>query len=99
MRQIYREYHDSEKLQPLVGEISWSHNLVIMSRCKDPLEREFYLRMTRKFGWRSRTGKTSAICCFTGGSDALWHLVDEHVPRGHLLAWFKSIARGIDALA
>ncbi|MBA7473512.1 putative nuclease YhcG [subsurface metagenome] len=51
MRQFYLEYHGSEKLQPLVGEISWSHNLVIMSRCKDPLEREFYLRMTRKFGW------------------------------------------------
>ena len=51
MRQFYQEYHDNEKLQPLVGEISWSHNLVIMSRCKDPLEREFYIRMTRKFGW------------------------------------------------
>lgn len=51
MRQFYLEYHDSEKLQPLVGEISWSHNLVIMSRCKDPLEREFYLRMTHEFGW------------------------------------------------
>ena len=22
-----------------------------MGRCKDPLEREFYIRMTRKFGW------------------------------------------------
>ncbi len=34
---------DYEKLQPLVGEISWSKNLVIVARCKDPLEREFYL--------------------------------------------------------
>jgi len=51
MRQFYLEYQGIAKLQPLVGEISWSHNLVIMSRCKDPLEREFYLRMTRKFGW------------------------------------------------
>jgi len=51
MRQFYLEYQGIEKLQPLVGEISWSHNLVIMSRCKDSLEREFYLRMTRKFGW------------------------------------------------
>jgi predicted nuclease of restriction endonuclease-like (RecB) superfamily len=42
---------DNEKLQPLVGEISWSKNLVIVARCKDPLEREFYIRMTRKFGW------------------------------------------------
>jgi len=51
MRQFYLEYYDNEKLQPLVGEISWSKNLVIVARCKDPLEREFYIRMTRKFGW------------------------------------------------
>ena len=51
MRQFYLEYHGKPKLQPLVGEISWTKNLVIMARCKDPLEREFYIRMTRKFGW------------------------------------------------
>jgi predicted nuclease of restriction endonuclease-like (RecB) superfamily len=51
MRQFYSEYHGNERLQPLVGEIGWAHNLAIMSKCKDPLEREFYLRMTRKFGW------------------------------------------------
>jgi predicted nuclease of restriction endonuclease-like (RecB) superfamily len=51
MRQFYAEYHDNERLQPLVGEIAWAHNLAIMSKCKDPLEREFYLRMARKFGW------------------------------------------------
>jgi len=51
MRQFYLEYNGHERLQPLVGEIAWAHNLVIMSKCKDPLEREFYLRMTRKFGW------------------------------------------------
>ncbi|MDD5422548.1 MAG: PDDEXK nuclease domain-containing protein [Candidatus Omnitrophota bacterium] len=51
MRQFYLEYHRNAKLQPLVGEISWTKHLVIMSRCKDMLEREFYIRMTRKFGW------------------------------------------------
>lgn len=51
MRQFYKEYHGHEKLQPLVGEIGWAHNLAIMSKCKDALEREFYIRMTRKFGW------------------------------------------------
>jgi len=51
MRQFYMEYHRHEKLQPLVGEVAWAHNLVIMGKCKDALEREFYLRMTRKFGW------------------------------------------------
>ena len=51
MRQFYSEYLGNEKLQPLVGEIAWTHNLAIMSKCKDPLEREFYIRMTRRFGW------------------------------------------------
>jgi len=51
MRQFFHEYSSVPKLQPLVGEIGWAHNLAIMARCKDPLEREFYLRMTRKFGW------------------------------------------------
>ena len=51
MRQFYSEYHSHERLQPLVGEIAWAHNIAIMSKCKDPFEREFYIRMTRKFGW------------------------------------------------
>ena len=51
MRQFHLEYCDKEKLQPLVGEISWTHNLVILQRSKNHLEREFYIRMTRKFGW------------------------------------------------
>lgn len=51
MRQFYREYNDLPKLQPLVREISWAKNLVILSRCKDPLQREFYLRATARFGW------------------------------------------------
>ncbi len=51
MRQFYLEYSGHERLQPLVGEIAWAHNIVIMSKCKDSLEREFYIRMTRKFGW------------------------------------------------
>ncbi|WP_019574232.1 PDDEXK nuclease domain-containing protein [Curvibacter lanceolatus] len=51
MRQLYQEYSTSPKLQPLVGEIGWAHNLLILSRCKDAQQREFYLRMTRKWGW------------------------------------------------
>jgi predicted nuclease of restriction endonuclease-like (RecB) superfamily len=51
MRQLFLEYSGKPKLQPLVGEISWSKNLVVMARCKDDLEREFYIRMTKKFGW------------------------------------------------
>jgi len=51
MREFYLLYRDDAKVQPLVAQIGWAHNLAILSRCKDPLEREFYLRMTRKFGW------------------------------------------------
>lgn len=51
MRSFYLAYSNNEKLQPLVAEIGWTHNLVILEKCKDDLEREFYLRMTRKFGW------------------------------------------------
>ncbi len=51
MRNFYLTYKDSKKLQPLVAEISWTKNVLIMSKCKDDLEREFYIRMTKKFGW------------------------------------------------
>lgn len=51
MRNFYDQYKENTKLQPMVAEISWSHNLVIMSKCKDDLEREFYIQMTKKYGW------------------------------------------------
>jgi len=51
MKGFYETYASSEKLAPLVREIAWSHNLVILERCTDPLQREFYVRMTKKFGW------------------------------------------------
>jgi predicted nuclease of restriction endonuclease-like (RecB) superfamily len=51
MKELYVAYADLPKVQPLVAQIAWSHNLVIMQRCKDPVEREFYIRTTRKFGW------------------------------------------------
>ncbi|RZB36133.1 MAG: hypothetical protein SRB2_02484 [Desulfobacteraceae bacterium Eth-SRB2] len=51
MREFHLAYRDLPKVQPLVAQIGWSHNLVILQRCKNSLEREFYIRMTRKFGW------------------------------------------------
>lgn len=51
MRQFYETYAEDTKLSPLVREIAWSHNLVILGSCKDSLEREFYIRMTKKHGW------------------------------------------------
>ncbi|MEH1941870.1 MAG: PDDEXK nuclease domain-containing protein [Nostoc sp.] len=51
MRDFYLTYHSKEILPPLVAEIGWTHNIVILEKCKDDLEREFYIKMTRKFGW------------------------------------------------
>lgn len=54
MRNFYLTYCKSEKLAPLVREISWSNNIVIMEKCKDDLEREFYIQMTKRYGWTKR---------------------------------------------
>ena len=43
-----------EFLAPLVREISWSNNVVIMEKCKDDLRREFYIQMTKRYGWTKR---------------------------------------------
>jgi len=51
MREFYFSYRNLPKVQPLVAQIGWTHNLIVLQRCKDPLEREFYIRMTKKFGW------------------------------------------------
>jgi predicted nuclease of restriction endonuclease-like (RecB) superfamily len=55
MRDLYISYRDHEKLQTLSAEISWSHNVAILSRCQDRLEREFYIRMSRRNKWSYRT--------------------------------------------
>ena len=54
MRKFYIEYENNEKLHPTVGEIGWAHNVLIFTKCKDNLEREFYIRMTKKFGWTKK---------------------------------------------
>jgi len=51
MRNFYLTYHQNEKLAPLVREISWTKNIIIMERCKDDIQREFYIKTTKKFGW------------------------------------------------
>ena len=49
MRNFYVTYSNTENLAPLVREISWSKNIVIMEKCKEQLEREFYIKMTKKY--------------------------------------------------
>jgi predicted nuclease of restriction endonuclease-like (RecB) superfamily len=45
MKQFYETYKDNEKLSTLLRVLSWSHNCLIISRCKTEEEREFYLRL------------------------------------------------------
>lgn len=51
MRKFFLYYKNKPKLAPLVQEIAWAHNIVILEKCKDDFSREFYIRMTKKFGW------------------------------------------------
>ena len=51
MRTFYLEYKKNSNLAPLVREIGWSHNILIFEKCKVDLQREFYLKMTKKYGW------------------------------------------------
>ena len=54
MMQFYETYRDLPKLSPLVTELSWTHNLLILSRCKREEEREFYLRVCLREKWGKR---------------------------------------------
>jgi predicted nuclease of restriction endonuclease-like (RecB) superfamily len=54
MRQFYDAYKDHKAAAPFVRHVSWSGNLLILSRCKSPEEREFYLRLAHREGWDKR---------------------------------------------
>jgi predicted nuclease of restriction endonuclease-like (RecB) superfamily len=54
MKDFYASYHDNEKLQTLSAEISWSHNVAILSKCEDVLEKEFYMKTAKKNSWSYR---------------------------------------------
>ena len=54
MRQFYATYRDDEKVSPLVRQLPWTHNLIILSQSKTPEEREFYLKTAIREKWSSR---------------------------------------------
>ena len=55
MRDIYIAYKDNSILSTLLREIGWSHNVVILHKCSDPQQREFYMKMVKLKGWSVRT--------------------------------------------
>ncbi len=54
MRQFYSGYKKFPKLAPLVREISWTNNLIIISQCNSIEEKEFYLHKAKKEKWSKR---------------------------------------------
>ena len=54
MRQFYVTYRGDEKVPPLVTQLPWTHNLIILSQSKTPEEREFYLKTAIREKWSSR---------------------------------------------
>jgi predicted nuclease of restriction endonuclease-like (RecB) superfamily len=54
MRQFYETYRDDEKVSPLVRQLPWTHNLIVLSQSKRPEEREFYLRLAVREQWSKR---------------------------------------------
>jgi len=54
MRTFYLTYKNNQKMQTLSAEISWSHNITIIQKCNDDLEREFYIKSSIKNAWSYR---------------------------------------------
>lgn len=54
MRQFYETYRHAENVAPLVRQLPWTHNLIILGQGKRPEEREFYLRMAAQEKWSKR---------------------------------------------
>jgi len=48
MKQFYETYHGNKKLSPLVREIGWTNNMIIVSQAKTEVEKEFYLKLTAR---------------------------------------------------
>ena len=54
MIQFYKTYKDDEIATPLVTQLSWTNNLLILSGSKSSKERHFYLRLSIKENYSKR---------------------------------------------
>ncbi|KPG78977.1 MULTISPECIES: PDDEXK nuclease domain-containing protein [unclassified Pseudomonas] len=54
MRQFYETYRNEAIVSPLVRQLPWTHNMIILSQSKCPEERAFYLRMAVQEKWSKR---------------------------------------------
>ena len=54
MKQFYETYKDNEIVAPLVRQISWSHNVIILGSTNSIEEKEFYIKMCIKNNYSKR---------------------------------------------
>ena len=54
MKQFYETYKDDEFVSPLVRQISWTNNLLILSGTNSKEEREFYIKLCIKYNYSKR---------------------------------------------
>lgn len=54
MKQFYETYKDEEIVAPLVTQLSWTNNLMILSKAKTIEEKEFYIRIAIKERYSKR---------------------------------------------
>lgn len=53
-KRFFLTYNDFSKLRPLVAEISWTNNLILLNSTKTIEEKEFYIKMCIKERWSKR---------------------------------------------
>lgn len=61
MVQFYKTYKDDEIATPLVTQLSWTNNLLILSGSKSREERHFYLQLSIKENYSKRESEMKYI--------------------------------------
>lgn len=51
MVQFYKEYSNDEFVQPIVAQIPWTHNIILIQKIKDKNIRFWYMEQTLNNGW------------------------------------------------
>ncbi len=54
MRQFFETYRQEPKVSALLTQLPWTHNLLILGKCKRAEERQFYLRLAIQEHWGKR---------------------------------------------
>ncbi len=54
MKQFYETYHMDQIVSPLVRQLPWTHNLIIINQSKSKEERDFYLHRCIQEQWSKR---------------------------------------------